>query len=128
MVNNTVTTVQIWDTAGQEKYQSIGHAFYRGADCCAITFDITNRSSFDNLRKWKDGFIEHAGPSDPEKFPFVVMGNKADKPDRSVSKEEAEAWCRANGDLPYFETSAIRGDSVEDAFLTMVKKALANQE
>ena len=41
VVNNTIVTVQIWDTAGQEKYHSIGYAFYRGADCCAITFDIT---------------------------------------------------------------------------------------
>ena len=34
--------LQIWDTAGQEKFQSLGFAFYRGADCCALTYDITN--------------------------------------------------------------------------------------
>ena len=32
----------IWDTAGQEKFQSLGYAFYRGADCCALVYDITN--------------------------------------------------------------------------------------
>ena len=35
--------VKIWDTAGQEKFQSLGYAFYRGADCCAITYDMTNK-------------------------------------------------------------------------------------
>jgi len=79
VVNNTIVTVQIWDTAGQEKYQSIGYAFYRGADCCALCFDLTNKASFDNLNKWKAGFLEHAGPSDPDNFPFILVGNKCDK-------------------------------------------------
>lgn len=79
VVNNTIVTVQIWDTAGQEKYQSIGYAFYRGADCCALCFDLTSKTSFDNLTKWKNGFLEHASPSDADQFPFILMGNKLDK-------------------------------------------------
>jgi Ras-related protein Rab-7A len=42
MIDNTVVTLQIWDTAGQEKFQSLGYAFYRGADCCALCYDITS--------------------------------------------------------------------------------------
>ena len=42
LIDNTVVTLQIWDTAGQEKFQSLGYAFYRGADCCALTYDMTN--------------------------------------------------------------------------------------
>jgi GTPase SAR1 family protein len=34
---------KIWDTAGQEKFRSLGGAFYRGADCCVLVYDITNR-------------------------------------------------------------------------------------
>lgn len=34
---------QIWDTAGQEKFRSLGGAFYRGADCCVLVYDITNK-------------------------------------------------------------------------------------
>ena len=43
LIDNTVVTLQIWDTAGQEKFQSLGYAFYRGADCCALVYDITNQ-------------------------------------------------------------------------------------
>ena len=43
LIDNTVVTLQIWDTAGQEKFQSLGYAFYRGADCCALCYDITNQ-------------------------------------------------------------------------------------
>ena len=78
VVNNTIVTVQIWDTAGQEKYQSLGYAFYRGADCCALVYDITKKDSFEHLKKWKDGFIENAGQTDSN-FPFCVMGNKCDR-------------------------------------------------
>ena len=73
-----LVTLQIWDTAGQEKFQSLGHAFYRGSDCCALVYDITDRKSFEALSRWRDNFFENAGPSDPESFPFVCLGNKAD--------------------------------------------------
>ena len=129
VVNNTINTVQIWDTAGQEKYQSIGYSFYRGADCCALCFDLTNKASFDNLTKWRAGFIEHAAPSDPDNFPFILMGNKLDKEnERAVQNSEAKEWTSANNNMPYFETSAINNTSVDEAFITIVKKALDNQE
>ena len=62
LIDNTVVTLQIWDTAGQEKFQSLGYAFYRGADCCALVYDITNQQSFEALGRWRDGFNENAGP------------------------------------------------------------------
>lgn len=94
MIDNTVVTLQIWDTAGQEKFQSLGYAFYRGADCCALVYDITNAKSFENLNKWKDGFIEHAAPHDPHTFPFVLIGNKVDREnERRVKASDAKAWC-----------------------------------
>ena len=41
-VDGKTIKLQIWDTAGQEKFQSLGFAFYRGADCCALCYDLTN--------------------------------------------------------------------------------------
>ena len=78
--------MQVWDTAGQEKFQSLGYAFYRGADCCILVYDLTNRKSFENLQKWLDGFIENAGPEDPKTFPFLLIANKLDREsERQVS-------------------------------------------
>ena len=128
MVKDTAVTVQIWDTAGQEKYQSIGYAFYRGADCCVLTFDLTKRKSFDALEKWREGFVDHAGPTDPDNYPFVVMGNKCDKDDREVTREEVESWCQQHGKIPYFETSAVQNTNVDDAFMAIISKAVANQD
>ena len=128
MIDNTVVTLQIWDTAGQEKFQSLGYAFYRGADCCALVYDITNGKSFENLSKWKDGFIENAGPDDPKTFPFVLLGNKIDKePDRKVDTKKAQQWCKENGDILYYETSATEGISVNEAFIEMAKMAIKRE-
>jgi len=70
--------MQIWDTAGQEKYQSVQGVFYRGSDGCVLVYDITNVESFQSLRKWKEEFLNGANVSNPESFPFVLVGNKAD--------------------------------------------------
>ncbi|GAY57298.1 hypothetical protein CUMW_178350 [Citrus unshiu] len=71
-------TLQIWDTAGQERFQSLGVAFYRGADCCVLVYDVNSMKSFDNLNNWREEFLIQASPSDPDNFPFVVLGNKID--------------------------------------------------
>ena len=56
------------------------------------------------------------------------MGNKVDKEEeRQVSTEQAKQWCKDNGDMPYFETSALNNIAVDEAFITMIKKALDNQ-
>jgi Ras-related protein Rab-7A len=128
LIDNTVVTLQVWDTAGQEKFQSLGYAFYRGADCCALCYDLTNLDSFHSLDKWKQGFIENAGPSDPNNFPFVCLGNKLDKSDlRQVPTTKGQQWAKDNNDMMFYETSALEGTKVEEAFLQMAKAALKRE-
>ena len=89
LIDKKVVTLQVWDTAGQEKFQSLGYQFYRGADCCALVYDITNKDSFNQLDSWKARFIENAGITNFDDFPFVVLGNKSDKQDlRQVTSEK----------------------------------------
>lgn len=60
-------------------------AFYRGADCCVLVFDVTMPNTFRSLDSWRDEFLIQASPRDPENFPFVVIGNKIDLENRAVS-------------------------------------------
>ena len=50
-------TLQIWDTAGLERFQSLGVAFYRGADACVLVYDVTSQNSFKTLEIWRDEFL-----------------------------------------------------------------------
>ena len=84
MVDDRLVTMQIWDTAGQERFQSLGVAFYRGADCCVLVYDVTAPSTFKSLDSWRDEFLIQASPRDPDRFPFVVLGNKVDLENRAV--------------------------------------------
>lgn len=79
LIGNHEVTLQIWDTSGQEKYQSLGSAYYRGADCFVLVYDVTNRRSFENLVKWRQVFLDHANLEDPSSFPFLAIGNKVDR-------------------------------------------------
>ncbi|ELR23891.1 rasrelated protein Rab-7, putative [Acanthamoeba castellanii str. Neff] len=111
MVDDKLVTLQIWDTAGQERFQSLGVAFYRGADACVLVFDV------------------NAGPRDPETFPFIVLGNKIDlESSRVVSQKRAQTWCQSKGNIPYFETSAKEAINVEQAFQTIAKNAMKEEE
>uniref|UniRef100_A0A8C3NUR8 RAB9B, member RAS oncogene family n=1 Tax=Cyanoderma ruficeps TaxID=181631 RepID=A0A8C3NUR8_9PASS len=118
----------IWDTAGQERFKSLRTPFYRGADCCLLTFSVDDRQSFENLSNWQKEFIYYADVKDPEHFPFVVLGNKIDKLERQVSTEEARAWCMENGNYPYLETSAKDDTNVTVAFEEAVRQVLAVEE
>lgn len=117
-LNGKDYNLQVWDTAGQEKFQSIGTAFYRGSDCCVIVYDITNPISFEKMNTWRREFIEQGGVSGPEKFPFVIIGNKSDKEgERKVQKDKATAWCdNQGGNIKYFECSAKNDTGVKSAF------------
>lgn len=57
-----------------------------------------------------------------------MIGNKVDKePERKVNAAEAQAWCKENGSMPYYETSAKENVSVEDAFVEMAKMAIKRE-
>eukprot|EP01114_Cavostelium_apophysatum_P002522 TRINITY_DN1224_c0_g2_i1.p1 TRINITY_DN1224_c0_g2~~TRINITY_DN1224_c0_g2_i1.p1 ORF type:complete len:216 (+),score=43.17 TRINITY_DN1224_c0_g2_i1:96-743(+) len=128
-INDKAVTMQIWDTAGQERFQSLGVAFYRGADCCALVFDVTQEKTFESIDTWKEEFISKAGVEDPQNFPFVLLGNKIDEEaKREVAKKRAQKYCEDSlNNIQYFETSAKEGVGVADAFTSLAKLALDRQ-
>ena len=81
--------MQIWDTAGTERYNSMGQNFYRNSEACVLVFDLTVKDSFTNIDNWRKEFLTSLGPKDPDSFPFVLVGNKSDmKDDIKVTNEE----------------------------------------
>ena len=122
-------TLQIWDTAGQERFKSLRTPFYRGSDCCLLTFAIDDAQSFQNIAMWKKEFLYYADVKDPDSFPFVVLGNKSDLiGERKVSVEEVRAWCTQNGKLPFYETSAKDALNVDLAFEAAIRRVATLNE
>ncbi|XP_029006755.1 ras-related protein rab7 [Betta splendens] len=122
-VDGISVTMQIWDTAGTERFQSLGTPLYRGAHCCLLVFDVTSKASFLALEAWKKEFLVQGEPMDPSHFPFIVLGNKTDLSDREVSGRMARQWCEDTG-AEYFEGSAKDDVDVEKPFLRAAQAAL----
>ena len=67
--------LQVWDTAGQEKYRSITPIYYRDADAAVIVFDITSALTIDNAESvWLKDLKEHSKPD----CVIALAGNKSD--------------------------------------------------
>jgi small GTP-binding protein len=62
---------EIWDTAGQEQYRSIGKVFYKGAGGAVLIYEITNRKSFENIKSYWYNQIKEYSPKDINKFIFI---------------------------------------------------------
>lgn len=130
-IDDKLVTMQIWDTAGQERFQSLGVAFYRGADACVLVYDICDSKSFESLESWMDEFLVQAAPRDPENFPFIVVGNKADlaAQRRQVSEGKLKQYCAGKGSngIPSFECSAKEAENVDAAFQCVAREALKQE-
>ena len=111
-IDGKIIKVQIWDTAGHERFRSITYSYYRGANAIIIVFDLSDKKSFINIIEWLKQIEKHAKEN---VFKFLV-GNKSDLIDeRKVTYEEAKKYADEH-DLPYIETSAKEGININELF------------
>ncbi|XP_017286023.1 ras-related protein rab7 isoform X2 [Kryptolebias marmoratus] len=123
LINRDLVTLQIWDTAGTERFQSLGTPLYRGSHCCLLVFDVTSSASFGALDAWRKEFLVQGEPLDLADFPFIVLGNKTDLSNREVSRKKALQWCEEIG-ADYFEGSAKEDVGTEKPFLRAAARGL----
>ena len=113
-INKKIFRIQIWDTAGQENFRSITRAYYKNSVCALIVYDITNRSSFENIISW----IEDCKGQSPKSIFIILVGNKNDlENERQVSYEEGLEFAK-NNNIVFFETSAKTGKNISELFQT----------
>ena len=115
--------LDLWDTAGQEKYRAIGRHFYKESYIVCLVYDITNRDSFEKLKSvWFPELKEYG-----EKLKILALvGNKLDKYlDEDVNDEEAKKFAEEINAF-FTKTSAMEGTNIEDLFNTLAEKYLTD--
>jgi small GTP-binding protein len=117
-VGDRLIHLEIRDTAGQERFQSVCPNFYRDDQGALVVFDVTSLPSFQRIRYW----IDELSATMPDSFIVCVVGNKTDRSDeRIVTVDDGRRFASEN-DAFYQETSAITGRGIEAAFGKLCEK------
>lgn len=112
VINDKQVKLQIYDTAGQERFRSVTHSYYRDANALLLLYDVTSLTSFNNVRAWLSDIHEYAHSD----VIVILIANKVDKTQERVVTREMGEKLANEYDVTYIETSAKTGLNVEFCF------------
>eukprot|EP01053_Blabericola_migrator_P005772 Blabericola_migrator_1__5771@NODE_2925_length_2204_cov_626_211511_g1834_i0_p1_GENE_NODE_2925_length_2204_cov_626_211511_g1834_i0NODE_2925_length_2204_cov_626_211511_g1834_i0_p1_ORF_typecomplete_len211_score18_86Ras/PF00071_22/5e69Roc/PF08477_13/5e27Arf/PF00025_21/2_3e22Gtr1_RagA/PF04670_12/1_7e09SRPRB/PF09439_10/5_6e09FeoB_N/PF02421_18/2_9e07GTP_EFTU/PF00009_27/6_4e07RsgA_GTPase/PF03193_16/0_17RsgA_GTPase/PF03193_16/0_049MMR_HSR1/PF01926_23/7e06Septin/PF00735_18/0_00048Septin/PF00735_18/9_8e02AI len=113
--------LQIWDTAGQERFRTITSSYYRGAQGIIVVYDVTDRDTFDHVRRWMQEIERYAG----DNVCRLLVGNKNDLTSKKVVMYEEGKDLADEYGIRFVETSAKNATNVEQAFQLMASEIKA---
>ena len=110
--------LQIWDTAGQDRFRAITKNYYKGSHGIILIYDVTNVQTFENVKQWVSQIREEASAN----VIIYIAGNKIDmEEERKVNKEEGEKLAEELG-FPFVEASAKNGININETFEDLVER------
>ena len=117
--NDKNIKLQIWDTAGQDRFRAITKNYYKGANGIILIYDVTNKQSYENVKNWLTQIKEEANPN----VIIYLAGNKIDveEEQRVITTEDGQKIADEYK-LPFKETSAKNGINVNEIFQELVEK------
>ncbi|CDW88875.1 ras-related protein rab-22a [Stylonychia lemnae] len=123
---NDQIKLNLWDTAGQEKFKSLTRMYYQDAEAAIIVYDITFRESFDSAKNWIEDLRNNANVPD---ILVAMVGNKCDLTDEAeVALEEAISFARSVKAEIIKETSAKDATGISELFLEIAQKLYKKQK
>ena len=114
--NNKDYQIQLFDTAGQERFKSITEAYYRMGDAFFFVFDLTNQDSLNALDDWINKVNETI-----ENPLYIILGNKDDLKEQ-IPKETIENFINKYKDrnIPFIKTSSLKNKNIDKSFETII--------
>lgn len=121
--NQLTVKLQIWDVAGQSRFQILRPMYYRGSSGGLLVYDVSRRRTFIVLEEWLEELRKAIGKD----IPLVLVANKTDLPDRVVAPSEGREFADSHG-MPYVESSAKTGEGILDVFEQLATTLVHNRE
>ncbi|HUW89474.1 MAG TPA: Rab family GTPase [Candidatus Nanopelagicaceae bacterium] len=110
--NNATINLMFWDVAGQPQFYMLHRPYFNGADGVILVFDMTRSSTFSNVNNWWNSCVKYGLSG----VPRIIIGNKIDlKDERKIILPMAD-HLSDKLNAPYYETSALTGETVKDVF------------
>ena len=115
--NNRKIRIQIWDTAGEDRFRSITRNYYKGAHGIVLIYDVTDQQSFQHIKDWVDKIKEES----KEGVIIYLVGNKIDLIDKRIITNADGKKLSEEIKIKYYETSAKDSIGVNEVFENLVK-------
>ena len=126
-LDNKKYQISFFDTAGQEKFNSIASNSIKRANGILLMYDITKKQSYNRITEWMKSIMEYKDKD----FPIIIVGNKSDlEEEREVTEEEGKQLLNMYNDynLDFKETSVKNNKNVEEAALALINKIIDKQK
>jgi Ras-related protein Rab-1A len=120
--------LDVVDLAGQQSFVSLRNRFYQGTHHLILVYDMTDRSTFEEVPKWYDAITKGSCPSGGMHLTGSLVGNKADMADKLTVKTKEGNDLAKLLSMEYFEASAKTGQNVSEIFLHAAASCRATLE
>ena len=118
-INSFILRMQIWDTAGQEKFDAIASTYYKSTDVVLLVYSIDSMNSFERINEWAKQVDDNIAKD--EQQIRILIGNKTDLEDeRKVPQEEGIALALSHN-YKFKETSCMKNENVADSFEALIE-------
>ena len=123
-INNKKIKIQLWDTAGQEKYRAITKNLFLKVQGVLVVYDITNEDSFKSIKSWVNTIKDECG----KQMQMIIVGNKCDLNDQRIIDKNAAMEYAKQEKIEYIETSCKTGENIQKAIAILCEKVLDTTE
>eukprot|EP00002_Diphylleia_rotans_P000156 TRINITY_DN10083_c0_g4_i1.p1 TRINITY_DN10083_c0_g4~~TRINITY_DN10083_c0_g4_i1.p1 ORF type:complete len:202 (+),score=35.98 TRINITY_DN10083_c0_g4_i1:129-734(+) len=111
--------LQLWDTAGEEKFRSVTASYFRNGNAVLLVYDVADMASFYELRPWIQDVKNYFGEN---QVAIIMVANKVDR-ERMVDSSSAKS-CAEEMRVEYAEISVKTGEGCDDLWTRMAEGAV----
>jgi small GTP-binding protein len=111
-INNKIIKLNIWDTAGQEKFRALITSYYRNIDIIIFIFDLTNQQSFRNIEYWYEEIKQSLKPFNK----LYLVGTKNDNKNNIFIENDYIIELSKKYNMKYFDTSSKKNYNINNLF------------
>lgn len=119
-IDEKVVKLQIWDTAGQEKYRAITKNYYKGSHAIILMYDVTNPTSFMNIKSWITQIKQNL-----DEIIIILVGNKCDLKDLiKINSIDGKKFADKNS-INFMETSSKFNINITESYMELARKLMS---